>query len=212
MWDIQAELWSQWGTAVLWPWWVLVPGAGGEWLHATWGGTVHDTLSLLLSLACGRGLRSPLQWQGSVNDEMGPRVQVSGSCYVVAMGCGHTQCGCYGMWSHTMWLLWSVVTCCGVAMWCVERWEIEWGFTCSLIFATAANLTCTQRPMWYQTLISWDHTTRISLTSTSQENSGGDHMVTCLSSVTQRFLFCIMSTVVPQSNPHSNLNWCILLF
>ena len=38
---------------------------------------------------------------------MGPRVQVSGSCYVVAMGCG-----------HTMWLLWSVVIHNVVAMEC----------------------------------------------------------------------------------------------
>ena len=43
---------------------------------------------------------------------------MSGSCYVVAMECGHTQCGCYGVWSHTMWLLWSVVTCYGIAMGC----------------------------------------------------------------------------------------------
>ena len=49
---------------------------------------------------------------------------MSGSCYVVAMGCGHTMWLLWSVVTHNvvaMGLLWGVVTCYGVAMWYVER-------------------------------------------------------------------------------------------
>ena len=77
---------------------------------------------------------------------MGPRVQVSGSCYVVAMGCGHTQCGCYGVWSLTMWLLWSVA----LTMWLL--WSVV---THNVVAMECGHTQCGCYGVWSHAM--WSH-------------------------------------------------------
>ena len=122
VWYLWEELWVGKRFDVLGPWWILIPGSETQRNNDSWGRSLYDSISFILSMAYWWWLQAFNQSKRWKHDEMGTRIQVS---YGLAWGLERWAGFVVGIWVRAsskilriLTNMWSFKSPSCLTIWC----------------------------------------------------------------------------------------------